>query len=112
MKNLTFEGRRLKIDDISIHLDYNIAETRIINDLAIVILKFDELAPKHRQFQNCIALDKSGKQIWIAEHPTNQSADSYVNFMGTHDNRLWNFGCYVCSLDFNTGKLLNAEFTK
>ena len=112
MKNVTFEGQTLRIDGISIRLDYNIAETRIVDDLAIVILKFDELAPKHRQFQNCIAYDKDGKQIWIAEHPTSQSADSYVNFMDGNDNRLWNFGCFVCSLDFKTGKLLDAQFTK
>lgn len=110
MKSLEFSENFLNIDGKSFELEFNIADARIIDDVAIVIYKFDELAPKHCQFNNCQAFDSTGTLLWTAEHPTNASADSYVNFM--KGNKLWNFGCFVCTLDFKTGKLLDAQFTK
>ena len=112
MKKVESSNRILKIDGNEFELEYNIREVRIINDLAVVIYKFDENAPKHRQFKNCKAFDKNGKLIWTAEHPTNMTADSYVEFMKGNKNRIWNFGGFICELDFQNGKLKNAEFTK
>jgi len=77
-----------------------------------VIFKFDETVPKYRQFNNCKAFDINGNLIWTAEHPTNAPSDFYVDFMDSESNRLWIFGCFVCKLDFKTGKLRHADFTK
>jgi hypothetical protein len=110
MKSLEFSDNKLNIDDKSFELQYNIEEARILDEKATVIYKFDELAPKNRQFNNCQAFDSDGTLLWTAEHPTNTSADFYINFM--KDNKLWNFGCFICAIDFSTGKLLNAQFTK
>ena len=98
MKSLEFSENYLKLDGKSFELEFNIADARIIDNKAIVIYKFDELAPKHGQFNNCQAFDSVGTLIWTAEHPTNGSSDSYVNFM--NENKLWNFGCFVCTLEF------------
>jgi hypothetical protein len=110
MKSLEFSDNNLDIDGTSFELEYNIEDARIIDNKVIVIYKFDELVPKHRLFNNCQAFDSNGTLLWTAEHPTNASADFYVNFI--MDNKLWNFGCFVCTCDFSTGKLLNAQFTK
>lgn len=110
MKSLEFSDNKLNIDGKIYELEYNIQDARIIEDKAVVIYKFDKMAPKNRQFNNCQAFDSNGKLLWTAEHPTNASADSYVNFI--KENKLWNFGCFVCALDFSTGKLLAAQFTK
>ena len=112
MKKVESSNRTLKIDGVEFELEYNIKELRLINDLAVVIYKFDQLAPKNRQFKNCNAFDKNGKLIWTAEHPTNMTADSYVEFMNGNENRIWNFGGFICELDFQNGKLKNAVFTK
>lgn len=112
MKRLNYRGKNLEIDGKSIKLNYNIKDARIIDNKAIVIFEFDELADKYKQFQNCIAMDANGDKLWVAEHPTNQTADTYLEFMNKADNRLWNFACFVCTIDFATGKLKNAEFTK
>ncbi|SRX76268.1 hypothetical protein [Aequorivita antarctica] len=103
-------NRTLIIDGKQFELEHRINQVRIIEDLAIVIYDFDDNAPKHRQFQNCKAFDSNGELVWTAEHPTNMTSDSYVEFM--KENRIWNFGCFICELDFRTGKLKNAIFTK
>ena len=112
MRNIEFENKILKIDDKPFVLDYQIRDARIIDNLAIVIYRFDESVPKHRQFNNCQAYNDKGELIWTAEHPTNTSADFYIEFMESKPNKLWNFGCFVCDLHFNTGMLLKADFTK
>ena len=110
MKKVEFNNRILAIDAKEFELEHRIKDVRIINDLAIVIYDFDENAPTHRQFQNCKGYDVNGKIIWTAEHPTNMTSDSYVEFM--EGNRIWNFGCFICEVDFQNGKLKNATFTK
>ena len=27
-------------------------------------------------------------------------------------DKLWNFSCFICEIDYQTGKLINANFTK
>ena len=112
MNKVEFEDKKLKIDGKELELEFTINDARLINNLAIVIYKFDNSVPKNRQFQNCKAYDKDGMLVWTAEHPTNTTADSYVEFMNRNDNRIWNFGCFICEIDFDNGKLLSARFTK
>lgn len=112
MRNIEFENRKLKIDGQDFELDYQIKDARIIDDLAVVIFEFDDSVPKYRQFNNCCAFDSNCNLIWTAEHPTTTTSDFYVEFMDSKNNKLWSFGCFVCKLDFKTGKLLNADFTK
>jgi len=112
MKLLAFENRLLRIDNNEFELEFTIEDTRIIDNMAIVIFKFDELIPKYRQFRNCRAYDENGIEIWIAEHPTNVSSDFYIGFIDTKSNNLWNFSCFVCEIDFKSGKIINANFTK
>ena len=112
MKKVKSENRTLFIDGKQFELEHRIKDVRIINDLAVIIYDFDENAPRHRQFQNCKAFDINGNLIWTAEHPTNMTADLYVEFMKGRGKKLWNFGGFVCELDFKNGKIKNAEFTK
>jgi hypothetical protein len=112
MRTIKFKGKNLEIDGTSLELDFQIDDVRIIDNRAIVLFKNNALAPKNRQFNNCHAYDNQGKLIWVAEHPTNETSDFYVNFVSSEDNRLWNFACFVCQLDFKNGKLIKADFTK
>ena len=112
MKKVKSQNRTLFIDGNQFELEHRIKHVRIIGDLAVVIYDFDENAPRHRQFKNCKAFDIIGNLIWTAEHPTNMTADSYVEFMKGHGNKLWNFGGFICELDFKNGKLKNSVFTK
>ncbi|WP_320051766.1 hypothetical protein [uncultured Acetobacteroides sp.] len=112
MKHLDFKDKFLRIDDKELEMEFSIKDARIIDNKAIVIFDFNDLVPKHRQFNNCRAFDNNGDLIWIAEHPTNTSADFYVEFMDSKSNKLWNFSCFICQLDYKTGRLIKSEFTK
>lgn len=112
MRKVDFNNKILTIDNLSLEMDYQIKNVRIINDLAVVIFKYDDNVPKFRQFNNCMAFDANGNWIWTAEHPTSTTSDFYLDFMDSKSNKLWNFGCFVCSLNFKTGKLKSADFTK
>ena len=112
MKLLAFENRILRIDNNEFELEFTIEDARIIDNLAIVIFKFDKLVPTYRQFRNCRAYNEDGVEIWIAEHPTNVTADFFMGFMDAKSNKLWNFGCFICEMNYRTGKIINAEFTK
>ena len=112
MENIIFQNRTLSIDGNEFELDHQIRDARLINDLAVVIYAFDQTVNRHRQFRNCKAFDSDGKLMWTAEHPTNATADYYVEFMEGKDNQIWNFGCFVCELDFSNGRLKKADFTK
>ncbi|WP_412561534.1 hypothetical protein [Winogradskyella sp. MIT101101] len=112
MKKVKFNNRTLFIDGKQFELDHRIKDVRKIDNLAVVIYDFDQNAPRDRQFRNCKAFNSNGELIWTAEHPTNITADSYVEFMKGRGNKLWNFGCFICELDFKNGKLKNAVFTK
>ncbi|WP_046757673.1 hypothetical protein [Kordia jejudonensis] len=112
MKKVESFDRTLKIDGKEFELEYNIKQVRIINKLAVVIYKFDENVPKHLQFKNCKAFDENGKLIWIAEHPMNTPADFYIEFNEGTENQIWNFCGFLCTLDFENGKLKKSEFNK
>jgi len=112
MKRLSFTNNILRIDDKEFEMEFFIKDARIIDNKAILIFDYNDLVPKHGQFNNCRAYNENGDLIWIAEHPTNTSADFYVEFMDSKSDKLWNFGCFICQLDFKSGKLIKSQFTK
>jgi hypothetical protein len=68
--------------------------------------------PQGRAAQNFLAYTPDGKILWTAQNPGAGSADAYVNFMSESPLRVWNFACYVCTIDAQSGELLHAQFTK
>ena len=80
---------------------------------AKVIVVFDYMSfPKRQQAKNLMAYDLNRNLLWIAEHPTTEAADTYVNIVDENPLKAWNFACYVCEIDIDTGRLLHAQFTK
>ncbi len=106
---LDFNENKLTIDSITYELKDDIKVAKQIGDLIIVIFEMRN-APQGVQYQNCSAFNETGEWIWTAEHPTTLPTDYYLNFM--NGNKLWTFACYICEIDFKSGKLLNAKWTK
>jgi hypothetical protein len=78
-----------------------------------IVVVFDYMSfPKFQQAKNLMAYDLSQKLLWIAQHPTTVSTDTYVQIKQEAPLKVWNFACFVCDIDIETGKLLHAEFTK
>ena len=112
MKKLQFKDNFLIIDDYIFQLNHTIRDARLIENKAVVIFKYDDSVPRHKQFNNLQAFNQKGELIWIAEHPTTETADFYLEFISPESNKLWNFRCFNCEIDFNSGKLIKVEFTK
>jgi hypothetical protein len=107
---MNFKDNILELDGREFKLDFPIRTAKKINDLAVVIFDHSDKVPKYCQHQNCMAFDSDGNHVWTAEHPTNGNADYYIDFL--QNNKLWNFSCFICTIDFTNGKLIDAEFTK
>jgi len=90
--------------------DKTILQARMIGGRVMII--FDYMAyPNGRPAPNFVAYDQHQKELWIAENPGG-GADAYVNFISEEPLKVWNFSCFVCTLDPETGKLLQVQFTK
>lgn len=60
---------------------------------------------------NLAAYDLHQNQMWTAESPW-LSTDGYVSFVSEEPLVIYNFSCFLCTLDPTSGKLLASEFTK
>jgi len=108
---IAVKERSLRIGDKTFEMPYSILDARQIDDRVVVIF-YDMDFPRWRQPQNLMAFDLSGRELWTAEHPTNQTNDCYVNFIEDKPLTVGNFAGYVCIIDVATGKLLDSNFTK
>ena len=88
-----------------------ILDARRIDDRVLVIFDYMEF-PNGRPAQNLVAYDLEQKEVWKPENPENGVADAYVNFISEEPLKVWNFACYVCTIDVKTGRLLEKQFTK
>ena len=111
LEKISFDGKRLTIADKSFELEYPIHDAVISRDRIIVL--FEYMARREAgQFNNLIALDMDGNQIWVAEQPTTTSSDVYVEIGEKDPLIVGNFAGYRCTIDIDSGKILEAKFTK
>jgi hypothetical protein len=108
---LAFEGKTVRVAGQTWTVEHPLADARIVQGVVIVIYDYMS-GPRHRQFQNAEGFDFTGRKLWTAQHPTNETADAYVSIVGVNPLVLWNFACYSCTIDPANGRLLAAVFTK
>jgi len=105
-----FEGDRVFVGDESWRTTFPIVDLRVAGDTVAVI--YDHIAgPNWHQFRNLEGYSPDGRRLWTAEHPTAETADSYVSFMDGDGLVAWNYARYVCTIDPATGRLLSATHT-
>jgi hypothetical protein len=95
------------------HLHFPIRPMEAIRLDDRILVIHDYMAyPQGRAAANLVAYSPGGEVLWIAENPGAGGADAYVNFVSESPLRVWNFACYVCTIDPESGKLVHAQFTK
>ena len=102
---------RLLVDDEHWEFGRRILDARRIGDCVVIIFDYMEF-PKPQQARNLMAYDLSRNLLWVAEHPTDGQTDTYVHITSETPLRASNFASYICDIDIETGRLLNAVFTK
>jgi hypothetical protein len=99
------------VGDRSWMVPYPVADARRIGDRIVVIYDYRS-GPRHSAFHNVEAFDDAGRKLWTAELPGTGAANAYVEFMTENPLVIWSFTCFRCTMDPETGKLLDARFTK
>lgn len=86
-------------------MEFRVLETLQFEDKLLVI--YDPNGP----VQNLYAFDAEGERLWIAEN--RMPRDAYTGFVG--DGTLLQaatWDCFCCTLDPETGLILDSKFTK
>jgi hypothetical protein len=110
--DVTFLRNSITIDGKKYNLSFPIKEAFALEDKVIVLFDPDSYIPKFGQFQNLIALDVHGNEIWKAELPTNESSDCYYMVTEVKPLKASSFKSYECQIDPSTGKIVHMVFYK
>jgi hypothetical protein len=108
---LAIEGNSIVHSRGRIKVTYPIFEAREIGDHVLVL--YDYMAfPRGEPSRNLFAYDPTGKQLWRAEDIGFGATDGYTNIISETPLVVGNFACFNCTLDINTGKIIDKIFTK
>ncbi len=108
---VSFEGNQICVGSRKWAVPYAIENCTLIGDRVVVL--YELMSGRiWWQFKNLEAFDLEGHKLWTAEHPTNESADAYVQLLSLEPFTAFNFVGFVCQIDLATGKILKKEFTK
>lgn len=106
---ISFEGKKLNLDNNFIEFDYPIKEMEQIDDITIV--RLGDYDKSWGQFQNLIGIDSEGKILWKSPELYTWS-NSYWD-MQIKDGEIKGYdGAYIRTIDPKTGKILKSIFTK
>ena len=89
----------------------SILDSAIIGDKVVVIFDYMEY-PKNKHVRNFVAFDLYKNELWVGEHPTNEIIDAYTSITNTNPLQANNFASYSCTINIETGELLNKVFYK
>jgi hypothetical protein len=109
---LSFSGNVITVNGNNIKLDYPIQTAFLLGDKIIVLYDPDSYVPKFGQFQNLLAIDLNGKEIWKAELPTTMTGDCYYKIASKNPLKAYSFKSYECEIDLDTGRIKNKTFLK
>ena len=110
--NASFDRNTLMIDGRVFDHPHTIRDIRVWRDRVFVVYDYMEFA-SGEPAANMVCVDASGNQLWIAENPTvSNPGDAWVEFMPHEPFGIWNFACFACRFDPDTGRLTEVVFTK
>src|SRR5436305_1613888 len=104
--------KRVQWDGGHLDLSLRVLDAIRLGDRILVI--HDYMAYPHgKPAPNLVAYSPSGERLWTADNLGGSGeTDCYVSFMSEEPLVVWNFACFRCRIDPQTGKLLESEFTK
>ena len=106
-----FEGEELIVSGKRFKMSFPIYDIAEYDDRIVVLFVYsadDGIG----QFKNLIAVDREGNEIWKAEHPSTDSSSAYVKIDHGDPLVAWNFSGHKCSIDLDSGRIIDTVFTK
>lgn len=108
---LAIEGNDIVHPNGNIKAAYPVLEAREIDGRIVVL--YDYMAfPRNMPSRNLFAYDARGKQLWRAEDIGFGATDGYTNIISEIPLVVGNFACFNCTIDINTGRVVDKTFTK
>ncbi len=102
----------MRIGNRIVKFEYAVQEAFPFGELIIVWLDPESYQQKFGQFPNIIAFSASGVELWKAELPTNQSGDRFDFIFSKQPLIAGSFTSFRCTIDPETGKIVEKEFLK
>lgn len=112
MKDVSFDGPLVRLDDTEVTMAHDVQEAFVLGDRIIVLLEPDADLGRHGQFRNLVALSPDGGLLWHAELPTDKASDVYTRVVSRNPLRADSFSSFECVIDPGTGKIVAKEFFK
>jgi hypothetical protein len=111
MHTVSFSGSEVIVAGRTWRVPYPVAQAVLVGERVVVLYDY-KAGPRHKQFQNLEAFTFDGVRLWTAEHPTSTTADAYVRITSVSPLRVSSFASFDCTLDVESGRLLEAAFKK
>lgn len=108
---LTVCGDEIVYSKGRIRAPYPILEVREIEGKVLAL--YDYMAfPRGEPARNLFAYDLSGNSIWRAEDIGFGATDAYANIISETPLVVGNFAGVTCTIDLQTGKVIETIFSK
>ena len=102
---------KLEVNGVAWELDYPVLDA-FAYDSNVIVLFDPDAGLKIPNFANLVCYGNDGEKIWVAELPTNKTADTYCGIISRSPLLLYSFCSYDVEIDPNTGKIIKQNFTK
>jgi hypothetical protein len=83
-----------------------------LNGLKIILLDDSHIPPTEEGCKNLLAIDKLNNIVWIAELPAGSLFASYWTIEIKNNGLSALSGSFRCTIDTETGKIINQQFVK
>ena len=107
-----FDGDRVFVGPRSWRAPVRVLDSARVGDLVVLVLDWTPLADGRVGQRNLRAYALGGREVWVAEHPTCGSNDCYTEIHSRSPLIVGNFAGFRCEIEPETGRLVEAVFTK
>lgn len=110
MSEIEIEDSKVRYRGKDLTGDYPVHDARLIGELLLVLYRPD--SRRGGQFQNLVAFDTGGRQVWKAELPTSSSMDAYYQFVSESPMVVDSYCSYRCTIEATSGRIVKKRFFK
>lgn len=105
----------LELPNRTIELPFPASSIFLLPGICLAIVMYDYNANRSQaRFQNIVAYDYDGVQVWHAELPSTSMPDCFTELRSASEEKIeaFSYSCFSCVINPKTGKLERKEFTK
>jgi hypothetical protein len=96
----------------SIQAAFPVLDAREIDDTIVVVYDYMSF-PRGEPSRNLFAYSRrTGDELWRAEDIGAGAIDGYTGVISESPLIVFNFACFECRIDLQTGKVISKVFTK